>query len=51
MVEIDQAEMDALIASGGDNQRWPLRFDCNKRIFPAPQNNAEIIWYDNQNKN
>ena len=45
MQEVEPAEMDALVKKG-DSMLWPLRFDRNKRIFPAPREDWEPFYYD-----
>jgi hypothetical protein len=44
MFEISEAEMDALIAKGGDS--LPFRFDRRKRVWPRPPARAEVFFYD-----
>jgi hypothetical protein len=46
MFEVTEAEMDALIAKGGDDWDWPFRFDRRKRIWPRPPKLAEVFFYD-----
>jgi hypothetical protein len=45
MMEITVREMDALLKKG-DTQLWPLRFDKRKRIYPAPPEGSEPVFYD-----
>jgi hypothetical protein len=46
MREISEAEMDALIAKGGDWWDWPYRFDRRRRVWPQPPERAEVFFYD-----
>jgi hypothetical protein len=35
MVEVTPEEMDRLLKERND-KLWPLRFDCNRRVWPLP---------------
>jgi hypothetical protein len=45
MQEVDPADMDSLLEHG-DSMLWPLRFDSKKRIYPAPEADWELFYYD-----
>lgn len=47
MIEVTEAEMDALIAGSGDHWwDWPYRFDRKKRVWPRPPAKSEVFFYE-----
>lgn len=49
MVEIFPSEMDDLLKTA-DSQLWPLRFDCRRRIFPAPADGWKPLFYEQRER-
>jgi hypothetical protein len=45
LVEVTEAEMDALIQSDGDGRVWPHRFSRVTRcVWPPPRASAEVFY-------